>query len=100
MADEPVVRPPVIATTLVEGQYGMLAAPLIYTDFIGGFGHVGEVVNVTLCSHKHLADEGHNISTRYVVAHLRMPLTTLRSLREVCNNIELSLKPPASSEKN
>jgi hypothetical protein len=100
MADEPAVKPPATVTALLEGQYGVLAAPLIYADYIGGFGHVGEVVNLTLCSHKHLADGENNVSARYVVAHLRMPLTTLRALREVCNNIELSLQPPASAEKN
>jgi hypothetical protein len=88
------------AVNLPEGADGMLEAPLLYADWIGGFGHVGQVVNLTLCAHKHLSDETGNLSRRYVVAHLRMPFQTALAIKDAIEKVELSLKPTASVGKN
>jgi hypothetical protein len=103
MTDEP-VKPPVtpvqITEATLEGPSGVLAAPLIYADWLGARGSTGGVVNLTLCAHKFLATESGAVSGRAVVAHLRMPLHTAIFIKEAIADIELNLKPVASDAKN
>lgn len=98
MADEAPSKMP--TPDYPEGVSGVLAAPMLYSDWIGGFGHVGQIVNLTLCANKHLTDGTNNVSARYVVAHLRLSLAAALAIKDAIGKIELSLQPPASAEKN
>jgi hypothetical protein len=40
------------------------------------------------------------VRDRVVVAHLQMPVHTMRALRNAIEEVELLLKPPASDEKS
>ena len=103
MTDEP-YRPPLtpasITDVLLEGPSGVMAAPMIYTDWFGAHGITGGVVNLTLCVHKYLEVESGGVAGRMAVVHLRMPLDTARFIKEAIAEIELSLQPPASEAKN
>ena len=92
MTDEP-FRPPLTPS-------GVMAAPMIYTDWLGAHGITGGVVNLTLCVHKYLEVESGGVAGRMAVVHLRMPLDTARFIKEAIAEIELSLQPPASEAKN
>ncbi len=105
MADESSTPPPVI-TEIIPSQadhvsgIGSLGAPFIYTDWIGSHGHNGSVANFTLEAMRHMLVGEKNVRDRVVVAHLRMPLHTMRALKEAIEQVELMLKPPASEERN
>ena len=99
MADEPTKA--ARDKLVFEGPDGVLAAPLIYTDWVGGYGHVGQTINITLCGHKYMSGDGaaDGFAARYAVAHLRMPLATALAMKDAIEKIVLALQPPASNEK-
>jgi hypothetical protein len=103
MTDEtvkPSVKPVPITEFLLEGPSGVLAAPVIYTDWLGARGNTAGVVNLTLCVHKYMASESGGVAGRMAVVHLRMPLHTAVAIKEAIAEIELSLQTPASEAKN
>jgi hypothetical protein len=105
MADEPAAKPPVI-TEIIPSQadhvsgIGSLGASFVYTDWIGNHGHNAGIATFTLEAIRFMTVGDKTIRDRVVVAHLRMPLHTMRALKEGIEQVELMLKPAASEEKN
>jgi hypothetical protein len=105
MADKPSEKPPVI-TEIIPSQadhvsgIGSLSAPFIYSDWIGNHGHNAGVATFTLEALRYMTVGDHTVRDRVVVAHLRMPLHTMLALKNSIEQVELMLKPPASTEKN
>lgn len=64
-------------------------APFIFTDWIGSHGIRGGVVNITLEAVRHMLINEKTAADRVVVAHLRMPYTSLGALKEAIAQIEL-----------
>lgn len=97
---------PLVVSEIVPGQadqvsgIGSLGAPFIYTDWIGSHGHNGAVATFTLEALRYMSVGDKTIRDRVVVAHLRMPLHTMRALKNSIEQVELLLQPPASAEKN
>ena len=105
MTDKPADKPSAISET-IPSQAGMvsgigsLCAPFIYTDWVASHGCSGGVASFTLEAIRLMDVGDHLIKDRVVVAHLRMPLHTMRALKGAIQQVELMLKPPASEEKN
>jgi hypothetical protein len=105
MADEPSTKPPVF-TEIIPSQadqvsgIGSLGAPFVYTDWIGNYGHSAGVAHFTLEALRYMTVGGTTHRDRVVVAHLRMPIHTMMALKASIEQVELMLKPAASSEKN
>jgi hypothetical protein len=104
MADETAKQ--VVVSEIIPGQadqvsgIGSLGAPFVYTDWIGGHGHNAGVASFTLEALRNMAVGDKVIRDRVVVAHLRMPLHTMRALKDAIEQVELMLKPPPSDQKN
>jgi hypothetical protein len=79
---------------------GSHGGPFVHTDWIGNPGHSGEVVTFTLEAHRSMTIGDKKVRDRVVVAHLQMPVHTMRALRNAIEEVELLLKPPASDEKS
>jgi hypothetical protein len=105
MADETGTKPPVV-TEIIPSQadqvsgIGSLGAPFVYTDWIGNYGHNAGVAFFTLEALRYMTVGGTTRRDRVVVAHLRMPIHTMAALKASIEQVELMLKPAASSEKN
>jgi hypothetical protein len=104
MAEEMPAKPPATETVPdmpLDGPHGVMAAPMIYADWLGSWGHTGTVINLTLGVHKYSSTEtNESVAGRQVVVHLRMPLHTAQALNEAISMAELALVAPASPEKN
>ena len=74
--------------------------PFVHTDWIGNRGHSGEIVTFTLEAHRNMTIGDKTVQDRVVVAHLQMPVHTMRALKNAIEQVELLLEPPASDEKN
>ena len=83
----------------VSGSGGH-GGPFVHTDWIGNHGHSGEVVTFTLEAHRNVTIGDKMVRDRVVVAHLQMPVHTMRALKNSIEQVELLLKQPASDEKN
>ena len=79
---------------------GSHGGPFVHTDWIGNHGHSGEVVTFTLEAHRKMTIGDKTVQDRVVVAHLLMPVHTMRTLKNAIEQVELLLKPPARDEKN
>jgi hypothetical protein len=105
MADEPSTKSPVV-TEIIPSQadqvsgIGSSGAPFIYTDWISAFGHNAGVATFTLEALRHMSVGDKILRDRVVVAHLRMPIHTMMALKASIEQVELMLKPSASTEKN
>ena len=83
----------------VSGSVGH-GGPFVHTDWIGNHGQSGEVVTFTLEAHRNMTIGDKMVRDRVVVAHLQMPVHTMRALKSAIEQVELLLKQPASDEKN
>jgi hypothetical protein len=79
---------------------GSLGGPIVCADRIGNLGHDGETVTVTLEAHRNMTIGDKTVQDHVVVAHLRMSVHTMMALKASIEQVELMLKPAASSEKN
>jgi hypothetical protein len=69
--------------------------PIVCADRIGNLGYDGETVTVTLEGHRNMTIGDKTVQDHVVVAHLRMPVHTMRALRASIEQIELMINPPA-----
>ena len=74
--------------------------PIVCADRIGNLGHDGETVTVTLEGHRNMTIGDKTVQDHVVVAHLRMPVHTMRALRASIEQIELMINPPTGDQKN
>ena len=79
---------------------GWRGGPIVCADRIGNLGYDGETVTVTLEAHRNMKIGDKAVQDHVVVAHLRMPIHTMMALKASIEQVELMLKPAASSEKN
>jgi hypothetical protein len=88
----------------VSGEVSAIAsahAPFIYFDGAPNFGAIGGIANITLEAVRHNSVGGKVLFDRVTVAHLRMGLGALQSLKEAIAGIELILaKPPTEGKPN
>ena len=79
---------------------GSRGGPIVCADRIGDLGYDGETVTVTLEGHRNLTIGDKTVQDHVVVAHLRMPVHTMRALRASIEQIELMINPPTGDQKN
>jgi len=103
MTDKPAATPAFTENIpAAEGQVsaiGSMAAPFIFSDWIGSHGIRGGVANITLEAVRHMLINEKPVADRVVVAHLRMPYGSLPALKEAIAQIELLAKEPATETK-
>jgi hypothetical protein len=105
MSDEPAAKPPITpelppkAETVVS-EVGSANAPYIFFDEISGFGAYNGIAHMTLPAMRFIGVDGKLRTDQVVVAHLRMNLVALKTLKDTIPKIELLLKPAASEQKN
>jgi hypothetical protein len=113
MTDKPDEKPkpetqPVVQTELIPSQAGQVSgigsmnAPIIYSDFIGTYGTNPDftVANISLEAVRHMPVGDRSVADRVVVAHPRLPMGALRSLKDAIEKIELMTRPVPETEKN
>ena len=104
MADESSTKLPVIPEIIpsqashVSGL-GRIGGPFVFADWIGNHGHNG-VATFTLEAQRNMTVGDKTVQDRVIVAHLRMPIHTMRLLKNSIEQVELLLNPTASEEKN
>ena len=79
---------------------GWRGGPIVSADRIGNLGYDGETVTVTLEAHRNMTVGDKAVQDHVVVAHLRMPVHTMRALAASIEQVERMLKPLTSTEKN
>ena len=79
---------------------GSLGGPIVCADRIGNLSHDGETVTVTLETHRKMTIGDRTVQDHVVVAHLRMPVHTMRALRASIEQFELMINPPPEGQKN
>jgi hypothetical protein len=103
MVDEPTSKPPVIETIpSITGEVSAIAsahAPFIYFDGAANFGIAAGVANITLEALRHTSVGSQVMRDRVVVAHLRMSIPALRSLKDAIDGIELITSPSPQEGK-
>ena len=73
---------------------GSRGGPIVCADRIGNLGYDGETVTVTLEGHRKMTIGDRTVQDHVVVAHLRMPVHTMRALRASIEQFELMINPP------
>jgi len=81
-------------------QIGSAAAPFVYFEGAPTFGFDGAIGNITLEALTHVATEDRIVSERRVVAHLRMSVKGLASLKQAIESIELMANPSRGASIN
>ncbi|MGE0579914.1 hypothetical protein [Reyranella sp.] len=78
------------------------SAPIIFTDWVGTYGVNQDtgIAHVSLEVVRHMPVGPGAVSDRVIVAHLRMPMRTLRLLKDTIEKIELMTQPTPSNAKN
>lgn len=103
MLDEPEAPVQVEAIPSVAGAISAIAsaqAPFLYFDGAPNFGFLNGICNISLEALRY-SPVGEKIFTdRVIVAHLRMNLEALRSLKGAIEGIEKLIKPPEAKEIN
>ena len=107
MANETNRKPPVVVEQIpsIVGNISALAsanAPFVYFDRVSNYGLNGGIANMTLeiiRFHPSAAGVGVH-ADRVVVAHLRMSLQAVLSLKAAIAGIELVAKPDSGGQKN
>ena len=106
MSDKPTAKPPVApqlsprAAETVVSEIGSANAPYIFFDEISSFGSYNGIGHMTLEAMRFMEVDGKLRTDRVVVAHLRMNLVALKTLKDTIPKIELLAQPAASGEKN
>jgi hypothetical protein len=100
-SDKPIIPSEVVPskTDHVSG-IGSAVAPFVYTDWIGSHGHNAGVAQFTLEALRNMTVGDELVRDRVVVAHLRMPIHTMRALKNSIEKVEAMLKPPAGQKVN
>ena len=83
--------------SLPLSQAGSATAPFIFVDGAGTFGFNDGVANITLEAITHVSGDDSVITERRVVAHLRMGVKGLASLKKAIEAIELMAHSPRGS---
>lgn len=81
-------------------QIGSANAPFIYFDAAPTFGFDGAVANITLEAITHISTDDGIATERRVVAHLRMSVKALASVKKAIETIELIATPSRGSTFN
>ena len=97
-----------VATELVPSQAGQVSAlgsinaPIIFTDWVGTYGVDSDLstAHIFLEAVRHMPVGDKSVSDRVIVAHLRMPMRTLRVLKDTIEKIELMASPVPEAAKN
>jgi hypothetical protein len=106
MAKEPKVQAPAAITEIIPSQADRVSgiasasAPFIYTDWVSNQGYNAGVATFTLEALRNMTVGDKTIRDRVVVAHLRMPIHTMRAFKNAIEQVELMMKPVAESKKN
>jgi hypothetical protein len=96
MNDQPDERPVVERIPSRDKEVSAIAsasAPFLYFDGAPNFGFYGGIANVTLEAIRHTSVDGAVLRDRVAVAHLRMGLEALQSLRSALDGIILLATP-------
>jgi hypothetical protein len=106
MTDETNPKPPVVVEQIpsVAGSLSALAsanAPFIYFDVAPNFGFNAGIASLSLEAVRFIPNPGSQgvFTDRVTVAHLRMSLEAMRSLKAAIEGIEL-MASPAQGGKN
>jgi hypothetical protein len=83
-----------------SSDIGSLGGPIVCADRIGNLSHDGETVTVTLETHRKMTIGDRTVQDHVAVAHLRMPVHTMRALRTSIEQFELMINPPPEGQKN
>jgi hypothetical protein len=92
MPDETAAPTPVEIIPSLQGQVSAIAsasAPFVYSDIAQTFGFNSGVANITLEAIRFLVIGAKPPNDRVMVAHLRMSVAGLASLKNAINGIEL-----------
>ena len=111
MTDKPAKTPTntqATQTELIPSQAGQASAiasmnaPFLYSDCIGTYGVNPDltVANISLEVVRHMPVGEKSVADRVIVAHLRLPMRTLASLKETIEKILLIASPVPETEKN
>ena len=104
MVDKPATKLPIEIIPSVEGGVSAIAsanAPFLYFDGAANFGYLGGIANITLEAVRHISLDGTNVSRdRVMVAHLRMSLSALMSLKAAITGIENLISDPPEKTVN
>ena len=79
---------------------GWCGGPIVCADRIGNLGYDGGTVTVTLEAHRNMTTGDKAVQDHVVVAHLRMPVHTMRALRASIEQIELMINQATGGQKN
>lgn len=101
-------KPVPVYTELIPSQAGQASAiasmnaPIIFTDWIGTYATDPDlsVAHISLEAVRHMPVGDRSVADRVIVAHLRMPLRTLRILKNAIEKIELMVSPVPEAAKN
>jgi hypothetical protein len=88
------------ASALPLSLLGSANAPILYFDGAPTFGFDGAIGNITLEAVVHISTEDRIATERRVVAHLRMGVKGLASLKKAIEVIELMASPTGGSSMN
>lgn len=100
MSDDTNAKPPVETIPGVEGGISEIAsahAPFLYFDIATNFGFNNGIVNVTLETVRYMSAGQKVALDRVVVAHLRMSIPAVRSLKAAVDGALLLASPAAGS---
>ena len=81
-------------------EIGSAAAPFIYFDGVPNFGFNAGVVSMTLEAIRQFSVDGKIAADRVAVAHLRMSIAALASLKSAIEGIELLAQPAPEGKSN
>jgi hypothetical protein len=103
-ADPPLPVPVEQIPSIASGISAIASAnaPFIYFDGAPNFGFNGGIANITIEAIRFnpVAGTTRVLADRVIVAHLRMGLDALRSLKGAIEGIELLAQPVPEGEKN
>lgn len=75
-------------------------APFLYFDKVVSAGFHDGIANMTLEALRYFPAEGKAANDRVIVAHLRMSISALSSLKRAIESIETLSTPNASTPRN
>ena len=78
-------------------SFGILGGPFVFTDRIGINGHESGFATFTLEATRTLTAAGKVVCDSVVVAHVRMPISTMLAFKNSIAQIELMLNSPSGT---
>lgn len=102
VADKPA---PVIVEQIPSVEGGVSAigssnAPIIFLDGVATMGHYNGIAHLCLTALRFLHHPSGAKSDSVIVAHLRMNIPALKSLKDAIEKIELMVEPVPEGKKN